>query len=174
MIDYVIERAAANVCERLKARGVDEPAYAVAIYSPDPEALCADIITVGLERDRTDAFSSVWNPEEYAYTCPFEPSLFDDPDFAAAQAEVWTPSGSAWDQLGEEPQRYVLNRVAARVGAEHPLRAVTDDFVVYAFDEDFGEDLVANIRFSASPDAVRRLEAKGLLTPGRAAGEPPG
>jgi hypothetical protein len=76
---------------------------------------------------------------------------------------VWAPRGAAWDQLGEEPQRYVLNRVAARVATEHPLRAVTDDFVVYAFDEDFGEDLVANIRFSASRDAVRRLEAKGLL-----------
>jgi hypothetical protein len=181
-IDYVIERAAANVRERLAARGVDEPAYAVAIYSPDPEALCADTITVGLERDRAaaleslsgyDAFWSVWNPEEFAYTCPFEPSLFDDPGFAAAQAEVWEPPGAAWDQLGEEPQRYVLNRVAARVGAEHPLRAMTDDFAVYAFDEDFGEYLVANIRFSASPDAVRRLEAKGLLMPGSAAGGPP-
>jgi hypothetical protein len=123
--DYVIERAAANVCERLAARGVDELAYAVALYSPDP-------------------------------------------------AEVWTPPGSAWDQLGEEPQHHVLNRVAARAAAEHPLRAVTDDFVVYAFDEDFGDNLVANIRFSASPDALKRLEAKGRLTPEREAGEPPG
>jgi hypothetical protein len=57
----------------------------------------------------------------------------------------------------------VLNRAAARVAAQHPLRSVTDDFVVYAFAEDFGEELIENIAFSAGPDIAGRLRAKGVL-----------
>jgi hypothetical protein len=48
-------------------------------------------------------------------------------------------------------QRYVLNRVAARVGKRHPLNSVTDDFVVYAFAEDFEDEPLENIRFTPPP-----------------------
>jgi hypothetical protein len=51
---------------------------------------------------------------------------------------------------------------------------VTDDFVVYAFAEDFGEELIENIAFSAGPDIASRLRAKGVLPddPDSLAGRP--
>jgi hypothetical protein len=171
-IEYVIERAVSNVRERFSACGATELVYAAALFSPDPEALFASEITLGLERDRVaalasptsyDAFWRTWNAWEFARSGRDEPSLYDDPEFLAAQQAVWEPRGAAWDALGEEPQRYVLNRIAARVTAQHPLPSVTDDFVVYAFAEGFGEELIANITFSAGPDIANRLRAKGLL-----------
>jgi hypothetical protein len=123
----VIARAAANVRERLAACGVDELVYAVALFSPDPEALFASEITLGLERDRAaaraslgpyDAFWRTWNAEEFARSCPDEPSLYADHEFGAAQSELLEQPGAAWGALGEEPQRYVLNRAAARVAAQ--------------------------------------------------------
>jgi hypothetical protein len=171
-VEYVIERAASNVRERLSACGVTELVYAAALFGADPEALFPSEITLGLERDRAaalaspvtyDAFWRIWEPEEMARSCPDKPSLYDDPEFLAAQRAVWEPPGAAWEALGEEPRRYVLNRVAARVTAQHPLPSVTDDFVGYAFAEDFGEELIENITFSAGPEIAHRLRAKGVL-----------
>jgi hypothetical protein len=62
-----------------------------------------------------------------------------------------------------EAARYVLNRVAKRLVSELSLSPVTDDFVVYGFDDRFDTGLYEDIRFAAPPAAVRSLEAKGLL-----------
>ena len=171
-IDYVIERAVANARERLGARGVDGLVYAVAFFGADTEALFADEITVGLERDRVgalqshdpyDAFWHIWNADRFALTCPDRPNLLEDDEFLAAQQALWESPDFTWEALGDDPQRYALNRVAAQVASQHPLPAVTDDFVVYLFAEDFGDELVANIEFAASAGVAERLRAKGLM-----------
>jgi len=51
-IETVIERAVRNAAERLGRATVPAPAYAVAIFSHDPDELAAANIVIGLERDR--------------------------------------------------------------------------------------------------------------------------
>jgi hypothetical protein len=57
-------------------------------------------------------------------------------------------------------QQYVLNRVAQRLDSGTMPFEVTDDFIVYAWDQD-DEALEASIRFSARPEALAELERKG-------------
>jgi hypothetical protein len=64
--------------------------------------------------------------------------------------------------IGRERDR-AANRVAANVGMAHPLRSVTDDFVVYAWPDSLGDELSANLRFSAGADAAQLLRARNLL-----------
>jgi hypothetical protein len=62
----------------------------------------------------------------------------------------------------DDPQQWVLNRIAKSVGERRPLATVTDDFVVFAFHDDFGSGLAANLRLSGG-SAVSLLEARGLM-----------
>ncbi len=57
----------------------------------------------------------------------------------------------------------MLNRIARRVGERPPPWPVTDDFAVFCLDEGFGDELLENLPFSASPDAAARLAERGLL-----------
>ena len=132
--ETVIEHVTANVRERLAAAAVDERVYAVALMTADTEDVSVRHIAIGLERDR-----------------------------AAATRERETVGVDAWTALGGDPRDYVLNRVAANVGADPPLEFVTDDFVVYAFTDDLADELVANVTFSATPAAARLLRARHLL-----------
>jgi hypothetical protein len=180
-IEAVIERAVRNAEERLGRATVPAPAYAVAIFSDDPDELAAASIVVGLERDREAALRSVlerdlpialhnaaysealwriWSPHLYGADVPYEPNLvFTDPEFVEAQeaAIEELDAQGIWD-----PQRYVLNRVAQRLGSGTMPFEVTDDFVVYDYDED---DVACeeNIRFSAGPEALAELERNGLI-----------
>jgi hypothetical protein len=178
-IQTVIEHALRNAEERLATLSPASPVYAVALFSHDPEELAAGNITLGLERDRETALRTleqeaenltiaayrerrnealwrVWNAAWFGAAAPNAPQLvLTDDAFVAAQ-EAATKKG-IWD-----PQRYVLNRVAARLQAAEQPFAVTDDFVAYAYTTD-DEVLEENVRFSASPAAVAAIERKGLF-----------
>jgi len=183
-IEAVIERAVRNAEERLGRATVPAPAYAVAIFSDDPDELAAGNIAVGLERDReatlrnalkpdlpialqnaeyAEALSTIWSPHFHGASgaiAPHEPQLvLTDPEFVEAQEAVLEEldaQGIWWQQ------QYVLNRVAQRLGSGTMPFEVTDDFIVYAWDQD-DEALEANIRFSARPEALAELERKGLI-----------
>ena len=180
-IEAVIERAVRNAEERLRRATVPARAYAVAIFSHDPDELAAANIAVGLERDREVALQSVlerdlpialhnaeyaqalgriWSPHLYGASVPDEPQLvLTDPEFVEAQEaalEELDARGIWWQQ------QYVLNRVAQRLGSGTLPFEVTDDFVVYAWDPD-DETREENIRFSAGPEALAELERKGLI-----------
>ena len=104
----------------------------------------------------------IWTADYFAVTAPLaEVPLFTDDEFLAVQecALAELPARGIWN-----PLRYVLNRVAARLSASLMPFEVTDDFVAFFYDE---EDNVrdANIRFSASPDALATIEQKRLLDP---------
>jgi hypothetical protein len=106
----------------------------------------------------------VWNAYEFALEAPRKPDLDRDAEFRAAVARKLTPlEHDPWPVLHSFPRDYVLNRVAANVGVAHPLRSVTDDFVVYAWPDSLGDELIANLKFSASADAAPLLRARNLL-----------
>ena len=174
--EVVIRRVTANVRERLAAAAVDELVYAVALMTGDTEDVDVSHIAIGLERDRAEALASLapdeafevtWNGYDFAREAPHEPDLWLDAEFRSAAARERQDVGDdAWEALGNDPRDYVLNRVAANVGVDHPLRSVTDDFVVYAFTDDLADELIANLRFSASPEAARLLRVRNLLPDG--------
>jgi hypothetical protein len=64
-----------------------------------------------------------------------------------------------------DPQQWILNRVARAVGERHPLSPVTEDFIVFAFHDDFGYELAANLRFSGGI-AASHIQARGLMPGG--------
>src|SRR3954447_13332314 len=85
-----------NAEERLGGATVPAPAYAVAIFSHDPNELAAANIVVGLERDREVALQSA--------------------DHAEALWRVWSPqrmSGSSWDFAAVQFVRSVTNYTLA-------------------------------------------------------------
>lgn len=171
--ETVIELVTANVRERLTAAAIDELVYAAALMSADTEDVSVAHIAIGLERDRAhtldelepeEALELIWNAYEFAREAPGEPDLENDPTFrAAATREREAVGADPWTGLGGDPRDYVLNRVAANIGADPPLPSVTDDFVVYAFTDDLADELVANMMFSATPAAARLLQARHLL-----------
>jgi hypothetical protein len=183
-IEAVIERAVRNAQERLGRATVPAPAYAVAIFSHDPDDLAAGNIVIGLERDReatlrnalqpdlpialqneeyAQALGTIWGPHFYRASgaiVPDEPQLvLTDPKFVEAQdavLEELAAQGIWWHQ------RYLHNRVAQRLGSGTMPFEVTADFIVYAWDQD-DEALEENIRFSARPETLAELERKGLI-----------
>lgn len=171
--ETVIELVTANVRERLAAAAVDELVYAAALMTADTEDVSVRHIAIGLERDLADtlaefepeeALELIWNAYEFTREAPDEPDLESDPKFrAAATREREAVGPDAWTALGGDPRDYVLNRVAANVGADPPLPSVTDDFVVYAFTDDFADELAANLTFAATRQAAGLLRARGLL-----------
>jgi hypothetical protein len=165
-LEYVIQRAVDNVYERLAGVELASPAFAVALFSEDPEALFAANITIGLDRDRPDALRgvfgaarlSIWSAYEFGAAAPHPPQLDGDPEFVRAQAAVLADLY----ERDIEPLYHVLNRVAAQIDPRRLPFPVTEDFITYAYAEDAYE-LVENIRWSAGPERLRLLEAEGLV-----------
>jgi hypothetical protein len=135
----------------------------VGLWGIDDESLEPGWVCIGLEPDRaaalagTDPIRQIWNVSDFGLSV--EAELRDDAAFVAAEQEAWEVLESV-DIC--DPQRWVLNRVAKALGERRPLASVTDDFVVFAFADDFGADLTENLRFSGGP-AFALLEQRGLL-----------
>ena len=173
MLEDVIRRVTANVQQRLAGLRTGGPVYAVALMLSD-EGLFDMILPAGCEQERRDAIASplseydtfirVWNAYEFALEAPYEPCLDDDAEFLVLARRAIDELGVDPREAlsGEEPESYILNRVAAIVTREHPLASVTDDFVVYAWTES-SEEWLENLRFSATPDAARLLRERHLL-----------
>ena len=136
-VDHLIERARRNAIERLSGLQLDSPAYAVALFSSDPDLLYGTAITVGLERDRAVALQAlalgearflIWSAAEFGAVASDTPKLVYDPSFANAQIDVRATltSRGIWDV-----QRYVLNRIAAQIPPSDLTFTVTADFVAY-------------------------------------------
>jgi uncharacterized membrane-anchored protein len=85
--------------------------------------------------------------------------VLTDPEFVVAQEAA---IGELDAQGIWRPEQHVLNRVAQRLGSGTLPFEVTDDFVVYAWDQD-DEVCEDNIRFSAGPEALTELARKGLI-----------
>ena len=75
---------------------------------------------------------------------------------AAAQAELI-------ERGIENPQRFVYNRVAAKLDPQRLPFPVTNDFIAFVFDGPDHLETAENIKFSASPEALTMLNNKGLL-----------
>jgi hypothetical protein len=135
----------------------------VGLWGIDDEILEPGWVSVGLEPDRAAVLVGTVPTRQIGNVSDFglsvEAELRDDGAFVAAEQEAWKvlESVDIWD-----PQRWVLNRVAKALGERRPLASVTDDFVVFAFADDFGADLTENPRFSAGP-AFALLEQRGFL-----------
>ena len=167
-LDWVISRALENALARLARVQLPSPAYAVALQGLEDESLYADTIMVGLERDRVavlgdgeNARYAVWNAYDFAIEAVEEPPrLSTDLGYLEVQAEAWN---ELLERGVDDPRAYALNRVARAVGIAAPLPHVTDDFVVFHFCDDMDDLLAEDLRFSASPEALAQLGAKGLL-----------
>ncbi len=136
--------------------------------SEDDDDLAVGAVLIGLVSDREralanggpyEAFRDVWDVWRFT-----------------REAEAAVEETSAWRAASEllaahfEPREEIANRVVlaavARVLTERPpLSPVTDDFLAYAFEEDFGEDLLESLR-AAAPERVARLLRERRLLPG--------
>ena len=163
-LDYLVARNAEAVVKALNAYAAPRPAYAACLYyGRDHEHLLeAAAVYVGLAGGRGSTFNSAWNPMEYDAELVL-PDLRDE-RFAAAE-------GRLLDELErhgcEDRARLVLDHVAREVGGASLSLPRTDDFLVFVLDVDFGDQLIASLRFAAPPGVAEKLEAQGLL-PGSA------
>ncbi len=57
----------------------------------------------------------------------------------------------------------VLNKVARRLSEQPPLVPVTDDFLAFVLEHNFGDLLLENLRAAAPEHVVETLRTKGLL-----------
>ena len=169
-VDDVIEQSLQDVLRRLAQLAVAEPAYAVGLAaSPGNESFAVELVAVAIDRDRTkwvrkvDADEAVfqsWNPHEFSVQEPLGARPKTDEAFEAAEAQVYA---ELFDRGIEDPQRYVYNRVAAKLDPTGLKFPVTEDFIAFVF---LGPDHLEtdeNMRFSASPKALAILDGKGLL-----------
>lgn len=171
VVDFVVSSGAAAVAAALTRVRLPAPAYAVGLWGNGEDDLDPAAICVGLEPDRVAALAGgtpdrpvrrIWNVSEYAIELRPEPDLRDDEAFVTAEREALEAlyAADVWD-----PQEWVYNRIARLVAARRPLAPVTDDFVVFAFAEGFGRELLENLRFSGGA-AVAILAARNLLPRG--------
>jgi hypothetical protein len=174
-IDVVIDHALKDVLRRLTQLTVAEPAYAVGLAaSPGNDSFAVQSVAVALERDRakwhgrtdlseadlSEAVFESWNPYEFSIRERWGTRPKVDEAFEACEAEV---RADLMARGIEDQQRYIYNRVAAKIDPACLKFAVTDDFIAFVFlGPDFMET-VENIRFSASPEALAVLEYKDLL-----------
>jgi hypothetical protein len=149
------------VTAALERAELTAPAYAAGLWGSGEDDLAPAVICVGLEPDRAIATSrrEVWNVSDYAVELRVVPDLRDDETFLAAEAQALE---ELYDSDIDDPQQWVLNRIAKAVGERRPLAPVTDDYVVFAFHDDFGAELRANLRFSGGA-AASLLEQRGLM-----------
>lgn len=168
-LEWLLDRVVQNVLERLGSVWLPAPAYAVALQAADPEFLYASEISIGVEPDRECilasvpiecGFRQVWNASDFPFGGAEDPQLALDSEFVEAQ-EVARQELQAEGYV--EFARHVLRLAARRLAAESLVHPVTDDFVVYGFDDRFDEGLVEDIQFSGSPQALAILTRKGLL-----------
>ena len=163
-VDIVIERVLQRVKERVATLTVAEPAFALSLSAtPWTDRLDVQTIAVGLERDKEQwEPGDCWLPHDYSVQNSFgwKDLAEIDADFASACAQA----RNELDARGiEDPQRYVYNRVAARLDPALMPFPMTEDFVVYTFIQPDIVDTMENLQFSASPQALAILEQKGLL-----------
>jgi hypothetical protein len=169
-VDDVIDQALEQVLQRVARLTVAEPAYAVGLAaSPGNESLAVEVVAVAIERDRTkwvgevdpgEAVFQSWNPYEFSIQEP--PGLWarTSDAFAAAEADA---HAELIERGIEDPQRYVYNRVAAKLDPARLEFPVTEDFIAFVFDGPDHLETHENIRFSASPEALSLLKSKRLL-----------
>lgn len=158
----LVKRAVASIT-------VPSPAYALGLWPEDPELLAPTVICIGLdarreamlsELDRWDVCAQVWNVSDYDLDAVPERDARTIPEFASLEPLVRMRLRAA---EVVDPAEYVLNRIASALSKAPIVEPRTSDFVVFAFNEDFGDCLRRNIEFAASEEALSQLEAKGLL-----------
>lgn len=165
----LVQLNAAMIRSTLDKLTVPSPAYAVGLWGSDPDLLAPTVVCVGLDEtrrsiigtsNRDEAREQVWNVADFAIDGEPNPHPRSAPSFVAAEdrARATLESRGIWDPAG-----FILNQVARLIGEAPPKFPRTDDFVVFAFDEDFDLQLRQNIEYSSTDEALLKLEAKGLL-----------
>lgn len=165
----VEERLLTLIPGRVAALGLSEPAYALVLaYDSEGNDLFPPAVGVGLERERAavlaeqpdEARHLLWNPAEFSW---YErgPLVLDDAalDSACERLNELVRREERWDDARE-----LLLRVARRLqsldwGGRLP---VTDDFLALANDYEQSH-LSDNLRATAAPEVVARLEQRGLV-----------
>jgi hypothetical protein len=171
-LERIVELNVELVKRVVSSMTVPSPAYALGLWPEDPELIAPTVVCIGLDAsreamlsrpDRRSARMQVWNVSDYELDAIPEPDPRTDPEFASLEPLVWARLRAA---EVVDPTEFVLNRVALSLARAPVVAPRTSDFVVFAFNEDFGDQLRENIEFAASQEAVAALEAKGLLPAG--------
>jgi hypothetical protein len=130
-LDIVLERGVEAVAAGLATAALPATVYAVGLWGTGDEPLGPGVACIGLERDREaalteqtpyEAFNRVWNVSDYGWDARPVPDLRFDPEFPAIEEEAREAlrARGVWD-----PQRYLLNRIARRLGERPPPWPVT-------------------------------------------------
>jgi len=147
-----------------------EPVYALSV-SVGQIDLFQGSVFLGLESTRETAmrgpdgparFYAVWGIEEYG--APDRGVAFPADGSVVLQAAERLDKGLL-DAGVPDPSLWVQCRVARDLAQVDWPWPRTDDFVVYAFNGQWGNGFTNALRFSASPAALAILKEKGLLDP---------
>lgn len=166
-LQVVVAANVAAVERALAHKQLDEPAYALGMPpSQEDGDLAAGPLLIGVTsvRERALAQDSAYQ----AFRDAWDVWRF------TREAEATVEETSVWQEASELiaghfadrdeiANRVVLSAVGRALTERPPLSPVTDDFLVYAFDEDYGEDLLVNLHAAAPERVARLLRARGLL-----------
>ena len=149
-----------------------EPVAAVCINLTQDESLGLPDLSVARESDwrevaegveGPDDWLDVWNPAGYRDEGWVDVPVIEDAEFEQAEERVL----AALEDRVIDPYRWVMLRVARRLNAEPPV-ALVEDGLIYVLNDEFGDDVIEELRFVAPPEKFTRLRARGLI------GEPEG
>jgi hypothetical protein len=154
--------------ELIKAN-VREPVFAVALVPGQQSGLdVAPYIGIGTEADRKRLLASdkefgstyIWNANEYSDGNLIEASFLDPPQYIV---EAWNILAPRLEGKVPEPALWTLARVAYRLNRDELPLDLTDDSVVYAYDDDGGADQTFGLQYSALPEHFALLEQRGYI-----------
>lgn len=132
------------------------------------DGLAPDVVSVGSLRDREVAleapsgherFRLAWTPEEMAVPGVDLGDFSSISGFSEAEARLM----ETLDGEVEDPSLWALSHALADLSLRPPLAVESEHFIAYAFDDQFGDDLVDSLRASCPSSLVASLRRQGLL-----------
>ena len=171
-LERIVELNIDLVTRAVSSITVPSPAYALGLWSEDPELIAPTVVCIGLDSsrdvmlsgpDRRSGRTQVWNVSDYDLDAILEPDPRTSPEFASLEPLVWMRLRAA---EVVDPTEFVLNRVALRLSMAPIDEPRTSDFVAFAFNEDFGDQLRDNVEFAASKEAIAELERRACCQQG--------
>ena len=160
----VVRRDVELASECLKEVQAAAPLAAVCInFTQDesmalPDLLFARADDFAREAEELEDWMDLWSPNWYPEDDLVEPPVIDDEEFAEAEQVL----AEALEPLVLDPYRWVMLRVARELNANPPV-ALTEDGLFFVLNEDFGDDVIDELRFVAPAEKFERLRARGLI-----------
>jgi hypothetical protein len=141
-----------DVCWLCLDPGQDEPVEIATMTLARAADRTAALADVDLDDGWPEAWNPVWCREE-------DEILLPQPATPATPAALL----AALEDRVLDPKRWIAMRVARYLNVDPPPVPATDDFVVFVLNDEFGDDLIDELRFVAPPETYTLLRERGLI-----------